>query len=142
MFNSKFTIKNLNNLRDNMLGHLDIEFIQVENGLISAKMPVDQRTKQPMGLLHGGASLVLAETLGSVGALTHIDDTEFVPVGQEINANHIKSTRNGFVIGTAKPVHLGKNSHVWEINITDEDGELVCISRMTVAILRKKKKKV
>lgn len=140
MFNSKFTIKNLNNLRDNMLGHLDIEFLEVENGLIKAKMPVDHRTKQPMGLLHGGASLVLAETLGSVGALTHIDDSEYVPVGQEINANHIKSARNGSVIGCARPIHLGRNSHVWEIKIEDEQGDLVCISRMTVAILRKKKK--
>lgn len=123
-----------------MLGHLDIEFIQVQDGLISAKMPVDHRTKQPMGLLHGGASLVLAETLGSVGALTHIDDSEFIPVGQEINANHIKSAKNGSVIGIAKPIHLGRNSHIWEIKIKNEEGDLVCISRMTVAILRKKKK--
>ncbi|AZQ63006.1 hotdog fold thioesterase [Flammeovirga pectinis] len=138
MFNSKITKKSLNDLRDNMLGHLDIEFISVEDGLIVATMPVDQRTKQPMGLLHGGASMVLAETLGSVGALTHAIDRETVPVGQEINANHIKSARNGIVTGFAKPIHIGKKSHVWEIKIYDDEDNLLCISRMTIALIRKK----
>ncbi|WP_235958273.1 MULTISPECIES: hotdog fold thioesterase [Flammeovirga] len=126
-------------LRNNMLGHVGIEFLEVKDGFISAKMPVDNRTKQPMGLLHGGASVVLAETLGSVGALAHIDSETQVPVGQEINANHIKSAKEGEVVGEATPIHMGKKSHVWEIKIYDEQRDLVCISRMTVAIITKKK---
>ncbi|OHX68140.1 hotdog fold thioesterase [Flammeovirga pacifica] len=139
MFNSKVTIKSLNKLRNNMVGHVGIEFLEVSEGFIKASMPVDERTTQPFGLLHGGASVVLAETLCSVGALLHIDQEDQVAVGQEINANHIKSVKNGLVYGEAKAIHMGKKTHVWETRIVDEENQLICISRMTVAIITKKK---
>jgi len=101
-------------------------------------MPVDHRTHQPMGLLHGGASVALAETMGSVGAVGCLDSSKQYCVGLEINANHIKSTRSGFVFGTARPIHLGKKTQVWEIKIMNEQKELVCVSRITMAILDKK----
>jgi 1,4-dihydroxy-2-naphthoyl-CoA hydrolase len=100
-------------------------------------MPVDQRTHQPYGLLHGGASVALAETLGSVAAHCSIDSARQYCVGLEINANHLKGVRSGFVSGTAKPLHVGKSTQVWEIRIVNEKNELVCISRITMAILSK-----
>jgi 1,4-dihydroxy-2-naphthoyl-CoA hydrolase len=121
-----------------MVIHLGIEFTSIGEDYIEAKMPVDHRTHQPMGLLHGGASVALAETLGSVGASCCIDMSKSYCVGLEINANHIKSVRSGYVIGIAKPIHLGKKTQVWEIRITNEQKELVCISRITMAILDKK----
>lgn len=121
-----------------MVAHLGIEFTKVSDDSIEARMPVDSRTHQPMGLLHGGASVALAETLGSVGASCCIDMSKSYCVGLEINANHIKSMRSGFVIGIAKPIHIGKKTHVWEIRITNEQLELVCVSRITMAILDKK----
>lgn len=123
--------------RDTLSGHLGIEFTEIGDNYLVAKMPVDNRTKQPLGLLHGGASVALAETMGSVAATLCVDDSKFC-VGLEINANHIKSAREGFVIGTTKPVHIGKQTHVWEIRITTESGALVCISRITMAVLDKK----
>lgn len=101
-------------------------------------MPVDKRTHQPMGLLHGGASVTLAETLGSVAATCCIDQDKQFCVGLEINANHLKSVRSGIVTGITKPLHLGKKTQVWEIRIMSEAQELVCISRLTVAVLDKK----
>ncbi len=121
-----------------MVSHLGIEFTKIGEDFIEAKMPVDSRTHQPMGLLHGGASVALAETLGSVGASCCIDMSTSYCVGLEINANHIKSMRSGFAIGVAKPIHIGKKTHVWEIRITNEQLELVCVSRITMAILDKK----
>jgi 1,4-dihydroxy-2-naphthoyl-CoA hydrolase len=100
-------------------------------------MPVDERTRQPFGILHGGASVALAETLGSVAATLAIDGTKQRCVGQEINANHVRAVSSGYVIGTARPVHVGRRSHVWEIRITDESERLVCISRITMYILDK-----
>ncbi|PWJ40871.1 hotdog fold thioesterase [Sediminitomix flava] len=138
MFNPHLTAEKLNDNHNNMVGHIGIKFTEVSDGCLKATMPVDHRTKQPMGLLHGGASAVLAETLGSVGALCYIDMATQAPVGLEINCNHIKSAREGFVTGTATPIHLGKRTHVWEIKIHDEDENLICISRMTVAIIDKK----
>lgn len=103
-------------------------------------MPVDHRTHQPLGLLHGGASVALAETLGSVAATCCVDLSRQYCVGLEINANHIKSARSGYVVGTARPVHVGKKTQVWEIRIeTEETGDLVCISRITMAVLDKNK---
>jgi 1,4-dihydroxy-2-naphthoyl-CoA hydrolase len=99
-------------------------------------MPVDDRTRQPMGLLHGGASVVLAESIGSVGANLCVDRSKFVCVGQEINANHVRSARSGRVSGTARPAHLGGRTQVWAIEIVDEAKELLCISRLTIAVLR------
>jgi len=100
-------------------------------------MPVDHRTHQPYGLRHGGASVALAETLGSVGAALTLDPDQFICVGMEINANHLRSVRSGTVTGTATPLHRGSSSQVWEIKIHDDHGKLVCISRLTVAVLKK-----
>lgn len=119
-----------------MVGHLGIEFIEVGDDFLRARMPVDARTIQPAGLLHGGASVALAETLGSVASYLCTDPANTACVGLEINANHIRSVRSGFVVGTARPVHLGNSTHIWEIRISDEQGRLVCISRLTMAILR------
>lgn len=124
--------------KDTMGDHIGIRFTELGPDYIKAHMPVDHRTKQPYGLLHGGASVALAETLGSVGSALVIDPGQNICVGQEINANHIRSARHGWVTGTATQIHLGAGSHVWEIRITDEAGKLVCISRLTVAILKKR----
>ncbi|MCE2955521.1 MAG: hotdog fold thioesterase [Bacteroidota bacterium] len=121
-----------------MVEHLGIECILIGDDFIEAKMPVDRRTHQPLGLLHGGASVALAETLGSVAATCCIDMATQYCVGLEINANHIKSVRSGFVFGIAKPIHIGKKTHVWEIRITNEAKEIVCISRITMAIIDKR----
>jgi 1,4-dihydroxy-2-naphthoyl-CoA hydrolase len=120
-----------------MAKHLGMEFIEIGADFIRGRMPVDDRTHQPYGILHGGASVALAETLGSTGATLAIDPDKYRCVGQEINANHIRGISSGFVIGTARPLHVGRRSHVWEIRITDERDKLVCISRLTMAILEK-----
>lgn len=117
--------------------HLGMEFTEVGPDFLRGRMPVDHRTHQPYGILHGGASVALAETLGSYGAMLVVDADKYRCVGQEINANHIRGVSSGFVIGTARPVHLGRRSHVWEIRITDERDKLVCISRLTMAVLDK-----
>lgn len=126
-----------NNAVSFMPGHLGIVFTDIGGDYISASMPVDHRTKQPAGLLHGGASVVLAETLGSIGAWMCIDQEYKQCVGLEINANHIRSVREGMVFGKASPMHMGKSTQVWEIKITNESKQLVCISRITLAILDK-----
>lgn len=115
--------------------HIGIEFTELGDDYLRARMPVDDRTRQPFGILHGGASVALAETLGSTGAGLVIDRTKYQCVGQEINANHVRAIKEGFVIGTARPLHIGRSSHVWEIRIVDERERLVCISRITMAIL-------
>ncbi|MDH4058472.1 MAG: hotdog fold thioesterase [Cyclobacteriaceae bacterium] len=139
VFKTQPTLENLNGMSaNNMTEHLGILFTVVGDDFIEATMPVDHRTKQPHGLLHGGASLVLAETLGSIGANFCVDLTKQYCVGLEINANHVKSAREGVVIGRAKPVHIGKRTHVWEIRITNEQKELVCISRITMAVIDKR----
>lgn len=116
------------------VSHLGMEFLEVGDDFISARVPVDERTRQPYGLLHGGVSVVLAETLGSLGAYFACPEGH-VTVGLDINANHLRAVRSGWVTGTAKPVHLGRSTHVWAIDITDEAGQLVCVSRLTMAIL-------
>jgi len=139
IFKSPVTIESLNKMSANtMLENLGIVFTEIGDGTITAKMPVDHRTHQPFGILHGGASVALAETLGSVAAAYCLDPSSQMCVGLDINANHIKSIREGYVIGKVKPVHIGKKTHVWEIRITSEKDELVCISRITMAILDKK----
>lgn len=115
--------------------HIGIEFTQIGDDFLQARMPVDDRTRQPFGILHGGASVALAETLGSIGASLVIDRTRYRGVGQEINANHVRAIKEGFVIGTTRPLHIGRRSHVWEIRIVDEQERLVCISRITMAII-------
>ena len=121
-----------------MVEHLGIEFIDISDHGISATMPVDERTVQPYGILHGGASVALAETLGSVAAHASIDSAKYQSVGLEINANHIRSVRNGIVTGTASPIHIGRSTHVWSIEIKNEEGKLVCTSRITMAIIEKR----
>ena len=137
MFNTSISLDTLNLWgHGNMIEVLGIEFIDVQPDFIKAKMPVDSRTKQPYGLLHGGASVVLAETLGSIAAsLAVADPTSQRGVGVEINANHMKSVKEGFVIGTCTALKIGKTLHVYDIKIHDESGNLVCVSRLTVAIL-------
>lgn len=117
---------------------IGLEFTEIGADFLKGRMPVDHRTHQPYGLLHGGASCVLAETLGSVASALVIDQSKFICVGLEINANHVRGVRSGFVTGTASPIHIGASTHVWDIRIVDERDKLVCISRLTVAILPKK----
>jgi len=121
-----------------MTEHLGIVFTKIGEDSIEATMPVDHRTHQPMGLLHGGASVVLAETLGSVAATCCVDMSKQYCVGLDINANHIKSVREGFVTGITRPIHIGKRTQVWEIKISNEQNELVCISRITMAVIDRK----
>ncbi|HRG59082.1 MAG TPA: hotdog fold thioesterase [Bacteroidia bacterium] len=129
----------LENIGQNtMSSHLGITILEIGPNFIKAKMPVDERTKQPYGILHGGASVALAETIGSYGSHLVIDSQKFQSVGLEINANHIKKVSEGFVYGTAKPIHLGKSTHVWSIEIKDENEKLICICRLTVAIILKR----
>ena len=120
-----------------MVEHLGIEFTAIDDDSITARMPVDQRTTQPLGMLHGGASVALAETLGSVAATLCVDPDEKFCVGLEINANHIRSVRSGYVFGTAKPLHMGRTTQIWQTTIVDEQGRLVAVSRLTVAVLTK-----
>lgn len=116
---------------------LGIVFTEMGENFIRGTMPVDSRTRQPYGLLHGGASVALAETLGSTGASMCVDHARYMCVGQEINANHLKSVRSGIVTGTARPLHVGSRSQVWSIDIVNESGVLVCVSRHTVAVLQR-----
>ena len=114
---------------------LGIEIIELTPARVSATMPVDGRTVQPFGLLHGGASLALSETLASIGALLNIDINLFRAVGLEINANHIRGKREGIVRGTATPIHIGRSTHVWGVEIRDDEDRLVCTSRCTIAVI-------
>ncbi|CAN5223034.1 hotdog fold thioesterase [soil metagenome] len=123
----------------NMMEHLGIAITEVGNDHLTGTMPVDHRTIQPMGLLHGGASVVLAETLGSIAGSLACNGADEYVVGLEINANHIKSARSGVVTGIAKHIHVGGRTQVWEIRITNDANELVCISRITLAVIQKKK---
>jgi 1,4-dihydroxy-2-naphthoyl-CoA hydrolase len=116
---------------------LGIEFEDVGDDWLRARMPVDQRTHQPYGLLHGGASVLLAETLGSAAAMACVDPSAFFVVGIEINANHVRGVREGWVHGTARPVHLGRTTQVWEVRIVDDADRLVCLSRLTIGVVPK-----
>jgi 1,4-dihydroxy-2-naphthoyl-CoA hydrolase len=137
-YDPTITPDRLNPLAKNTLGeHIGIEITEVGEDFLRGRMPVDNRTRQPYGLLHGGASVALAETLGSVASAFVVDRSKYDCVGLEINANHVRGVREGFVTATARPVHLGKTTHVWDIRIHDEREKLVCISRLTVAIIKK-----
>ncbi len=139
IFKPGITLEQLNKLFvSTLVTHLGIELTSLGDDFLEARMPVDHRTRQPLGLLHGGASVALAETLGSVAAFCCIDSSLQYCVGLEINANHIKSAKDGFVTGQVRPIHIGKKTHVWEIKICNEKNELVCISRITMAILDRK----
>ena len=119
---------------DTAVRHLGIEFLEVGADYITARVPVDTRTRQPYGLLHGGVSVVLAETLGSSGAYYAAPEGHRA-VGLDINANHLRAATGGWVTGTARPVHRGRTTHVWQIDMTNDAGELTCVSRLTMAIL-------
>lgn len=138
-FNKSLELSQLTSLSPATLGtHLGMEWVEIGPNFLKMKMPVDQRTHQPYGLLHGGASCALAETVGSIGSYLVLDPEKFLCVGLEINANHIKGVRDGFVTATAQPLHLGSSTHVWDINIHDDNENLICVSRLTVAILARK----
>ncbi len=122
--------------RNTMLEHLGIELLEIGTDFLTARMPVDHRTHQPFGLLHGGASVVLAESLGSLASFLTLDDPQTQQtVGVEINANHLRSVRSGWVYGRCVPLHVGRRSQVWEIKITDEQDRLVCVSRITIMVV-------
>lgn len=130
------TLEQLNARNPDTLNQsLGIRFTDVGDDYLRGTMPVDARTKQPFGLLHGGASVALAETLGSLGAWLCLEPGEGNAVGLEINANHVRAAREGTVTGTARPLHVGRSTHVWEIRIEDEQQRLVCVSRITLAIV-------
>jgi 1,4-dihydroxy-2-naphthoyl-CoA hydrolase len=139
IFKEGVTLEAINQFSPNtMVEHIGIRFTAVGDDFLEATMPVDHRTHQPLGLLHGGASVALAETMGSVAATCCVDQSKQYCVGLEINANHIKSARSGFVKGVTRPVHIGGRTQVWEIKITNDKDELVCISRITMAVMDKK----
>jgi 1,4-dihydroxy-2-naphthoyl-CoA hydrolase len=132
------TVEELNADRSGtLIGNLGILFTEIGDDFVRASMPVDPRTVQPYGLLHGGASVALAETLGSMGATMCVDAAEYQVVGQEINANHVRAARSGLVTGTARAVHLGGRTHVWSIEIVNDAQKLVCISRITMAVIKR-----
>ena len=122
-------------VRNTMVDHLGIEFVEIGDDYLVARMPVDHRTRQPLGIMHGGASCVLAETVGSSAANVCVDVTQFYCVGLDINTNHVRSAKEGFVIGTARPFHLGKSTQVWGIEIVNERKQLVSVNRLTMAVL-------
>lgn len=122
-------------MQHGMAGHLGIAFTEFGADYLRGTMPVEPRLHQPMGILHGGASVVLAETLGSVAANYVVDHAKFYCVGQEINANHIRPVRSGLVTGTARAIHLGARSQVWGIEIRDAQEKLTCVSRLTIAVV-------
>ena len=124
--------------KNTMTDHLGIKITDYGNNYICGKMPVDHQTKQPYGLLHGGASVAFAETLGSIGAGMQIDYNNQSVVGVEINASHLKSIKKGWVYGRAQPLRVGKTIQVWDINITDKDDNLICVSRLTLAVIKKR----
>jgi 1,4-dihydroxy-2-naphthoyl-CoA hydrolase len=132
------TLEELNgNRHGTLIGTLGILFTEIGADFVRGTMPVDTRTVQPYGLLHGGASVALAETLGSMGAAMCVDADEYQVVGQEINANHVRAARSGLVTGTARAVHLGGRTHVWAIEIMNDAQKLVCISRITMAVIKR-----
>ncbi len=137
IWRSPQTLDALNSATEKTLvRHLGIVFTEIGDDFICGTMPVDERTWQPTGLLHGGASVALAETLGSMGGNMCIDRSEQLCVGQEINANHVRPARHGHVTGTARPVHLGGRTQVWTIDIVNDAKDLVCVSRLTLALVR------
>ena len=132
----EFEIEDLNfHVKNSLVENVGIEFLEKGEDFISATMPVDERTKQPLGVLHGGASVVLAETLGSTASFMTLEETSY-SVGLEIKANHLKSVSKGYVKGVVKPVHLGKTTQVWDISIENDKNELICVSRITMMVLK------
>ncbi len=138
-YNKEISLSDLLPINSNtMAQQLGMEWVSITDTSLSMKMPVDERTKQPFGILHGGASCALAETVGSVASQLVINRDKFICVGLEINANHLKSVTEGYVTAVCTPIHIGKSTHVWDIRISNLQEQLICISRLTVAILEKK----
>lgn len=138
MWFKEFTIEQINDRPKNHIGALlDIKFTTYGADFIEGTMPVDQRTHQPAGILHGGASVVLAESLGSTASYLCIDPEKFIAVGLEVNANHLRPVKTGLVTGICKALHIGAKTHIWEIKIYTNKGKMSCVSRLTVAILPK-----
>ena len=136
IWQTEIDLASLNERSKNTMGeYLGIEFIEVGTDYMVARMPVDHRTKQPIGIMHGGASCVLAETVGSTAGNCCVDLNQFYCVGLDINTNHIRAMRDGFVIATAKSFHLGKTTQVWGIEIKNADGKMVSVNRLTMAVL-------
>lgn len=136
IWNAHHTLAQLNALAvDTIHEPLDIQFTEIGDDYLRATMPVDKRTYQPAGLLHGGASVVLAESLGSMASSMVVDAAKARCVGIEVNANHVRSATSGHVTGTARPIHIGKSTHVWDVRITDAADKLVCVCRLTTAVL-------
>ncbi|MEZ0483254.1 hotdog fold thioesterase [Fibrella aquatica] len=137
---STLSLDNLIDLnKKSIVGHLGIELLEATDAHVTGRMPVDERTHQPFGILHGGASVVLAESLGSIASVLRLDDPATQrAVGLEINANHVRSVSSGWVYGKCTPIHIGRTTHIWDIRITDEQDRLVCISRLTIAIIAAK----
>ena len=137
IWNKKLTVKDLNAHKDNtLLSALGIEYTEISSDSITAKMPVDNRTVQTFGVLHGGASVALAETIGSTASFLALPDNENKNVvGLDINANHLKAVSSGWVYGTAKPIRIGRKIHVWQIKIVNENNDMVCICRLTTMII-------
>jgi 1,4-dihydroxy-2-naphthoyl-CoA hydrolase len=138
MWFKTYTPENLNERPKNHLGALlGIQFTAITENSVTATMPVDERTHQPAGILHGGASVVLAETLGSIASYMCIDPDKYMAVGLEVNANHLRPVKSGLVTGICMPLHIGAKTHVWDIKLYTDKGKLSCVSRLTVAILPK-----
>ena len=137
----QFTVDEVRKFQHDTMGsHLGIEIVEIGADFLSARMPVEGRTMQPDRILHGGASVALAETLGSVGGSMCVDREQFQIVGQEINANHLRPATGGHVTGRASPIHLGRRSQVWNIEITDDRKRLVCVSRLTIAVIERQRR--
>ncbi len=134
-----FTAEDIRSVHRNTLaGHLEIEITDISDNSLTGCMPVNTRTVQPYGILHGGAAVALAETVGSVGAAMTVDTALFQVVGQEINANHLRPVREGQVQATARPIHIGKRSQVWGVEVRNDQGQLTCIARLTMAVIERR----
>ncbi len=138
-FNKSLSLSNIKEFgKETMADHLGMQWVEIGDAFLKLSMPVNEKTKQPYGILHGGASCALAETVGSVASSLVIDMEKYICVGLEINANHVRSAKDGIVTGHCTPLHIGKLTHVWDIKIHDQSRKLICVSRLTVAILPKK----
>lgn len=138
IWNRTYTLEELNNRPiNNMGGLLGIKFVEITDQSLAATMPVDDRTRQPMGILYGGASVVLAETVGSVASNLIVDENKYAGVGLEINANHLRPVKDGLVKAICTPLHIGTKTHVWDIKLYNSQHKLTCVSRLTVAIVPK-----
>jgi 1,4-dihydroxy-2-naphthoyl-CoA hydrolase len=134
----EFSVEDLNGRPKGHIGEvLEIEFTEITPDSLSARMPVNEKTRQPYGILHGGASVVLSETLGSVASNLVINSDKYIGVGLEVNANHLRPVKSGFVTGICTPIHIGGKTHVWDIKLYDDRGKMTCVSRLTVAIIPK-----